>query len=480
MTQIKLLRDTASDLLKFAEKQNEVKEAEAYVSSNKLIVYRIAYHSKIPSNGLEEPKSNEEFGLSLRILFKDGKYGFGSADSNFSKDGYRAAYEKAFESRVLDDDFHSLPGPAGKVKAKPEFDTKIMKTDEQKGVSKAYEMLDSAFSALGKGKFVGGINITGELDLVASRFVVESSKGISAFDENTHSIATLTTSLESGENATGTSFESSTHLQRIDARKAGADSAQKAIMMQKPRGMEGGKYRVVLSENVVAELFYSRFDVALSSIDYNSSPFIGRIGQRVGAEEFSVTDEPNMKGLIGSKIVTDEGIPTRKTEIIKDGVLKNYLSNDYYTKKKAEWKEFEPLHGFRSGMERSYGGDVGIHGTNIVVGSGKHSQEELLEEVRDGIYVGRMWYTYPINGYASPDYTGTIRGDSYIIENGEITGALTPNTMRVIDSFDNFMKNIIGIGKKRKAILAWGQEETIVAPEIALSSMNLKRIARGV
>lgn len=480
MIGLKELKATAKDLLAFAEKQNDVKQAEAYVSCNALNVYRIGYHSLIPSNGLEEPKSEEDFGLSLRILFKDGKNGMGSSDSNLSVEGFREAYQKALDAKVMDTDFHSLPKPHGRAKTGKFFDNKIMKTDEEKGVKVAYELLDGAFGSLKKSNFAHGINITGELDLMASRFCVASTRGIFAFEENTSALATLTTSLEAEENATGTSFESSTHISKLDALQAGRDSAQKALSMQKPKSLESGKYRVVLSESVVAELFYSRFDVALSSIDYNASPFIGKIGKEVAMPSLNVSDEPNLAGAIGSKAVTDEGAPARKTELIKNGVLVNYLSNDYYSKKKKEWEKFGPHNGFRSGTSRSYGSDVGIHGTNITVSKGRHSKEELLEEVKRGIYVGRLWYTYPVNGHASPDFTSTIRGDSYIIGNGKITGALTPNTMRVQDSFDNFMKNIIAIGRKQKTVQAWGQEETIVTPEIALSELNLKRISKGI
>lgn len=477
MISINEMKGAAKDLLAFAERQAEVKEAEAYVSCNSLLVYRIAYHSGIPSNGLEEPKSEQDFGLSVRVLFRDGKYGFGSCDSELSKDGFREAYGKAYGARVMDNDFHSLPEPAGKPWGRTEYaDKSIVKMDEAKGISKAYEMLDAALAGVKKSRFSGGVNITGEIDLGASRFCVASSTGVSAAEENTAALATLTTSLEAEENATGTSFESSTHVSRLASAKAGAQSAEKAAMMQKPRGMESGNYRVVLSESVVAELFYSRFDVSLSSIDYNASPFIGKLGRKVGTEALSVSDEPDLEGMIGSKAFTDEGMPAKKTGIISNGVLTGYLSNDYYMKKKPEWKAFRPMNGFRSGTSRSYGSDVGIHGTNITVAKGRHSKEELVQEVKNGIYVGRMWYTYPVNGYASPDYTGTIRGDSYIIENGEIKGALTPNTMRVMDSFDNFMENIIAIGRKQKAIQAWGQEEAVVTPEIALSGMRMKRI----
>ncbi|HLC79169.1 MAG TPA: TldD/PmbA family protein [archaeon] len=481
MIDLKTIKGTCQELLEFTQKQSEVKEAEAYVSCNTLNVYRIAYHSKIPSNGLEEPKSDENFGLSLRILFKDGKYGMGTSDSNLSKEGFREAYSKAFASRVLDTDFHSLASPAGKMKSKSRIDPKIIKTDEKKGVAKAYEMLEGAFSEIKKSAFSHPTNITGELDLLASRFCVANSNGIFAADENTSTFCTLTTSLEAEQNATGTSFESSSHISKLNTKIAGQESVQKALAMQNPRHMESGKYKVVLSESVVAELFYSRFDLDLSSVDYHATAFPEeRMDKKIASEQFSVTDDPTLKGAMGSKIVSDEGIPTRKVDLIKDGVLVNYLSNDYYSKKKNEWAKYAPLHGFRSGTERNYNSDVGIGATNIVVAKGKHSQEELISEVKNGIFVGRLWYTYPVNGYASPDFTSTIRGDSYIIENGKIVGALTPNTMRVLDSFDNFMKNIIAIGKEQKAIQAWGQEEIVITPQIALSEMNLKRISTGL
>ena len=103
-----------------------------------------------------------------------------------------------------------------------------------------------------------------------------------------------------------------------------------------------------------------------------------------------------------------------------------------------------------------------------------------MEEVGNGIYVGRLWYTYPINGYASPDYTSTIRGDSFIIENGEITGALTPNSMLVMDSFERFLNGITGIGREQKTMLSWGEETAVISPEISLGALRLKSISKGI
>lgn len=471
------LSTVAKELLEYAQKQSEVKEAEAYASINSLNVYRIVYHSDIPSNGLEEPKSEEDFGVSLRILFKDGKYGMGVSDSDLTQSAFKEAYEKAFESRVMDEDFHSLPTPKGKATFTNYHDEKIMKVDEEKAIQKSYDLLSGAFSALKEKNFKEGTNITGELDLISSKMAIASSTGIEGVDQHTNALATLTSNLEIGEGATGSSSDSSTHLDKIDCFDVGKSSMEIALKSQKPKSLESGNYPVVLSESVVGELFYSRFDVGVSSIDYNASPFIGKIGKKVGVEDFTVYDEPNLEGFIGSRGITDEGTPTEKVSIIENGVMKNYLSNDYYKKKNKDWEKFPAANGFRSGTERSYVGDVGINGTNTIVKTGDYSSEELIKEVKNGVFVGRLWYTYPINGYANPDFTSTIRGDSFIIENGEIVGALTPNSMRVLDSFDNFMESIVGIGKNAKVMQAWAQEEVIVAPQIALSKFRLQKIA---
>jgi PmbA protein len=52
--------------------------------------------------------------------------------------------------------------------------------------------------------------------------------------------------------------------------------------------------------------------------------------------------------------------------------------------------------------------------SNVVMKtSSGRSEAELLNGVGNGIYVGRVWYTYPINGQRAGDFTCTVSGDSY-------------------------------------------------------------------
>ena len=106
------LRTAAREALAYVRAQPDVEDAEVFASANGNLTVRINYTSHIPSNGVEEPKSVESFGLGLRAVFRSPqgrKIGFGSEPSDLSLEGARNALEKARRGAVLDNEFVSLP-----------------------------------------------------------------------------------------------------------------------------------------------------------------------------------------------------------------------------------------------------------------------------------------------------------------------------------------------------------------------------------
>lgn len=53
----------------------------------------------------------------------------------------------------------------------------------------------------------------------------------------------------------------------------------------------------------------------------------GRLGEKIASEKLNLICDPHIPGMPGSKYLDSEGVPTSKTEIIKDGVLKTFLYN---------------------------------------------------------------------------------------------------------------------------------------------------------
>jgi PmbA protein len=198
---------------------------------------------------------------------------------------------------------------------------------------------------------------------------------------------------------------------------------------------------------------------------------------------------------MGSKGITCEGLPTGRTDLIKNGVLVGCLTNWYEAQRllnDAQVKEklgVEPAearsslvarNGFRFTRSggRQFDSQPGIAASNVVLeGADAVTLPELIRTVKNGIYVGRIWYTYPINGLRAGDFTCTVVGDSYVIRNGQIAAPLKANTIRINDNVTRLLQNIIGVTKDVKGTLVWAADEVVYAPEIAVSGVRVDEIA---
>jgi PmbA protein len=119
-----------------------------------------------------------------------------------------------------------------------------------------------------------------------------------------------------------------------------------------------------------------------------------------------------------------------------------------------------------------------VSATNVFIESTeKKTREDLLRHVQNGVYIGRIWYTYPINGLRAGDFTATVVGDSYVIKDGKLATPIKANTIRINDNIHNVLRNIMGITGKGKGIVAWAADEVVYAPEIAVSRLTLNEIA---
>ena len=59
----------------------------------------------------------------------------------------------------------------------------------------------------------------------------------------------------------------------------------------------------------------------------------GKLGEKVASEKLTVIDDGTIPGLFGTSPFDDEGVPTRRTVVIENGVLKSYLLNTYTARK---------------------------------------------------------------------------------------------------------------------------------------------------
>jgi len=104
------------------------------------------------------------------------------------------------------------------------------------------------------------------------------------------------------------------------------------------------------------------------------------------------------------------------------------------------------------------------------------SERELIRAVGEGIYVGRVWYTYPINGQRAGDFTCTVSGDSYLIRDGVLAAPLAPNALRINANIEQVFAHPIGVGNRAEPALVWGAPEAYYVSALAAGQIPFAAI----
>jgi PmbA protein len=507
------LTRAAHTALEVARAAEGVREVEIFVAANGTLLTRLNYTSHIACNGVEEPKSVESHGIGVRVVLEspDGpRLGFGSEPSDLSAAGAARALDKARRSAVVDPQFVSLPRPSTAPRTLANYhDPLLMALPDERLVDAGWTIVNGALRTfLGSSRLAElagddralralGLIVGGDVTILGERVAVVSTAMPSVQTDESTLISAFVTAMVESRGAKGSGWATGTRLDHLTD-EAGSDAAQAAIAAIGGTRVRAGTYTVVFGHQPVTDLLNNIIVPACTANAFyaSASPFLGRLGARVASADLTIYDHGAMPGLMASKGITCEGLPTGRTDLIRHGVLSGCLSSWYETQRllrdprradklggpddAARAAALVPRNGFRFGsgggrqFEESPHADV----TNVVVeGADPVGRDELLRRVGDGLYIGRIWYTYPINGLRAGDFTCTVVADSYIIRDGRIAEPIKPNTIRINDNIATFLNNVVGVTKDVKGTIAWATDQATYAPEIAVSGVHVADIA---
>ena len=110
----------------------------------------------------------------------------------------------------------------------------------------------------------------------------------------------------------------------------GQEAAHNAVRSLHARSAPSGRIPCIM-EPYVATRFLGIIAqmVDAEAVQKNKSLFKDRLGQRVGSEAISLVDDGTFPGGIGSFPFDSEGVPSQRTELIRDGQLTSYLYDTY-------------------------------------------------------------------------------------------------------------------------------------------------------
>jgi PmbA protein len=196
---------------------------------------------------------------------------------------------------------------------------------------------------------------------------------------------------------------------RLDAPEAvGRVAAARALRRLGARKVRTTEVPVVFDTETAASLVRTIAGAAAGPSLYRRASFLcDRLGARIAAPAVTIVDDGTLPGALGSRPFDGEGLPTRRTVVVREGVLESYLLDSYSARKLGRTSTH---HAARDGS------GITVVPTNLMLLPGRATPEELIGSVPSGLYVTEL-IGFGVNGVTG-DYSRGAAG--LWIENGRL------------------------------------------------------------
>jgi len=215
--------------------------------------------------------------------------------------------------------------------------------------------------------------------------------------------------------------------------EVGAIAAKRTLRRLGARKVKTAKVPIVFENTVSAALLGHIFEAVNGDSVYRGASFLtGKLKEKIAGDNINVVDDGTMPGLFGTSPFDGEGVLSRRTDVIANGVLQSYMLNTYTAKKLGLTTT--------GNASRSLAGTPGIGPGNFFLQPGNKSLQEIIGDIQEGLFVTEFL------GHGVNLVTGDFsRGASGIwIQGGELTFPVEEIT--VAGNLKDMLFNVSEIG----------------------------------
>ena len=393
--------------------------ARGATGGDALLVDSTSFEAQVRLGDVETVQNSHQKRLGLRLFF--GQRSATTSTSDFSPASLRQLLDDtcALAQAMADDEHAGLPEPDEVATTVPDLglcDDSLQQLPPAERIAMAR---DAERAALDYDSRItnseGGSYDSSQGDVT----YVNSHGFIGHYRASLASLSVASIASDAGGMQSGSWFTAGRRMDSLQAPEAlGREAARRTLRQLGARRVPTQKVPVVFDATVAAGLLNHLFSAVSGSAVYRAASFLtDGIGQKIAPETVTVYDDGTLPGAPGSKPFDGEGLPTRRTTVVEQGVLLTYLL-DTYTGRKL---------GMRStgNAARSAGEAPIVSPTNFFMVPGTATPEEIIASVPSGLYVTGLigFGVNPVTG----DYS---RGASGLwIERGELTYAVEEITI---------------------------------------------------
>lgn len=339
-------------------------------------------------------------------------------------------------------------GPFDYKKIKGLFDKKIIDVQADELVGQAVN------KALGS----GAKRVAGVLEKSVDKSTLITSGGVEASEQGTHLYLSLRALAK--KEASGHMVSISRNLKDFHVLKAAEEAARISKMAENPEHGKPGSYDIIFKPMPFANLL-TRVGSSASIFNVESGlSFLGnKINKKIASNNFTLIDDATMPNGFGSTPFDAEGVPTQKNVIIANGTLKTYLHNT------STAKRYKTKTTANAGL-------ISPELRNLYLKEGNISEDEMLEQVKNGLMITNTWYTR-FQNLATGDFSTIPRDGIFLIKNGKIAGAV--KDIRISDNMIDIIKNVAAIGKQSTQVMGWTVDLPVTLAPVLVKNVKVTR-----
>jgi PmbA protein len=218
----------------------------------------------------------------------------------------------------------------------------------------------------------------------------------------------------------------------------GKEAARRTLRRLGARRVPTQQVPIVFAREVAGTLLGSVFEAASGDSIWRGASFLaGKRGEQIAVANLTIVDDntmllPTGMGGFGTSPFDGEGLPSLRTVVVENGVLRNYLLNTYTARKLG----MKSTHNAARGLA----GTPGIGCGNLYLEPGTMTPEQIIAEIPAGLYVTSLM-GFGVN-VVTGDYSRGATG--LWIENGQLTHAVEEVT--IAGNLAEMLKNVTAIG----------------------------------
>ncbi|MBN2549708.1 MAG: TldD/PmbA family protein [Anaerolineales bacterium] len=432
-------------------------EGEVYLEEN------TQSQVQVGQGKVEKLSRSASKGLGVRAIHQ-GKMGY-SYTSDFSQDEIEKTWMTALELALVADadEFRSLPAletSPGDSRIHEDdldiFDPQVADLTMEQRVQFALEVEKAALEYDPR---IIATTMCTYLDIIV-KVTLANTNGFRGSYSKTATVGYLFAVARQAEETTlGIGAGGGVHLTDLKPAEIGREAAEKAVRQLGGKPVPTQQATVVFDPFITAELIYYLSEALSGEAMQRKRSFLaGKLGQAVAADNVTLLDNGRLPGGLGSAPFDGEGVPTRATRLLDEGILQAMIYDTYTARRDGQQST-------GNSQRESHRRPPSLGVNNFYLQPGNQTPEEIIAGVENGFYVLNTMNVGGIN-VVSGDYS--VGASGLWIENGKLTNPV--NQVTIALPLDKLLTQIQAVGSDLRFSPMFGN---IGAPTIRIDGVTI-------